>query len=124
MLPLKDYQQKTLDALSLYFDRCVALQDGDTAYYETTKQLYERGVPYRPVAGLPGLPYVCLRVPTGGGKTLIASHAIDVAARRLLFTETPTVLWLVPSNKIREQTVEALKSNSHPYRQALTKKAR
>ena len=120
MLPLKDYQQKTLDALSLYFDRCVALQDGDTAYYETTKQLYERGIPYRPVAGLPGLPYVCLRVPTGGGKTLIASHAIDVAARRLLFTETPTVLWLVPSNKIREQTIEALKSSSHPYRQALT----
>ena len=120
MLPLKDYQRKTLDALKLYFNRCVALQDGDIAFYETTKQLYERGVPYRPVAGLPGLPYVCLRVPTGGGKTLIASHSIEVAARQLLFTETPTVLWLVPSNKIREQTIEALKSNSHPYRQALT----
>ncbi len=120
MLPLKDYQQKTLDALSLYFNRCVALNDGDIAFYEATKQLYDRGIPYRPVEGLPGLPYVCLRVPTGGGKTLIASHSIDVAARKLLLTDTPTVLWLVPSNKIREQTLEALKSMKHPYRQALT----
>ena len=34
---------------------------------------------YRPLAGSPQTPYVCLRLPTGGGKTMLAAHAIGVA---------------------------------------------
>ena len=68
---------------------------------------------------LPGLPYICLRLPTGGGKTLVACHAVGVANRHLLQAENSLVIWLVPSQAIREQTLKALRNRNHPYRQAL-----
>ena len=60
-------------------------------------------------------------MPTGGGKTLLAAHAIGVAARELLQAPNPMVLWLVPSTAILDQTVAALKTLDHPYRLALAR---
>ena len=119
MLVLKDYQQRVLDSLRDYFKECVKIGNADTAFYEITRQVFGTGIPYRKVDELPGLPYICLRIPTGGGKTLVACHSISIAANDLMHTGNPVVLWLVPSNTIREQTLEALKDKSHPYRQAL-----
>ncbi len=65
------------------------------------------------------MPYVCLRLPTGGGKTIVAAHAIRTAARSYIEKEYPVVLWLVPTNTIRLQTADALKNTAHSYRQAL-----
>ena len=69
-LPLKEYQERALDTLQAYFQLSQQLGDADTAFYRLTRETFGRGVPYQPVEGLPGLPYVCLRIPTGGGKTL------------------------------------------------------
>jgi type III restriction enzyme len=118
MLILKDYQQRSLESLQDYFHLCKQSQDADTAFYLLTRRNLGRGVPYQPVEGLPGLPYVCLRIPTGGGKTLVACHAAGIAARDLLQTEHALVLWLTPSNVIRDQTLAALLDRNHPYRQA------
>ncbi len=65
-------------------------------------------------------PYVCLRLPTGGGKTILASHSVNVF-KQAFGIDYPVVLWLVPTNTIREQTLNALKTANHPYRQALDK---
>lgn len=119
MLTLKEYQTRTLETLRLYFSACQQLGDADTAFYNLTKQVYGTGIPYREVKELPGLPYVCLRIPTGGGKTLVACHSIGVASNDLLHTDCPVVLWLVPSNAIKEQTINALKDKTHPYRMAI-----
>jgi len=119
MLLLKDYQQRTLHSLRAYLRRCSEAGDADTAFYATTRETFGTGIPYRPVAGFPGLPYVCMRIPTGGGKTLVACHSVHIAATELLQTDDPVVVWLVPSNTIQQQTVAALKDRSHPYRQAL-----
>jgi type III restriction enzyme len=115
MLTLKEYQQRTLDTLKQYFSACLDLKDKDpgTAFYSVAK------CPYSPVKELPGLPYVCLRIPTGGGKTLVASHAVGLATNDFLQVDHSLVLWLTPSNAIREQTIKALKDRTHPYRQAL-----
>ena len=102
-----------------YFSACQQYDDADLAFYNLTKQKYEDGIPYREVKELPGLPYVCLRIPTGGGKTLMACYAIGIAANELLHNDNPVVLWLVPSNAIKEQTINALKDKNHPYRMAL-----
>ena len=75
--------------------------------------------PYRSVPQLPGLPYVCLRVPTGGGKTVLACHSVSVALRDFLQQERGVVLWLVPTNTIKDQTLKALRDRQHPYRQVL-----
>jgi len=122
MLSLKDYQEKALESLRTYLRECERTQDADAAFYQTTRQLWEQGIPYRPIkepSELADIPYVCLRLPTGGGKTLLACHAIAVANKEYLKKENSLVLWLVPSNAIKEQTLTALRDQSHPYLQAL-----
>ncbi len=122
MLPLKDYQEKALDSLRMYLKACDSTQDADAAFYQTTRLLWEQGIPYRAIkepSELIDIPYVCLRLPTGGGKTLLACHTISVANKEYLKKENSLVLWLVPSNAIREQTLNALRDRNHPYRQAL-----
>ncbi len=112
MLALKVYQQNALDALCQYL-RVARVEGAKHAFIEIT----ERG--YRAVDQLPGLPYVCLRIPTGGGKTLMACYAVSIAAQEFLRQEHSLVLWLVPTNAIKDQTLTALRDVKHPYRQAL-----
>ncbi|MCL4529107.1 MAG: DEAD/DEAH box helicase family protein [Chloroflexi bacterium] len=118
-MQLKEFQKRTLDALRDYFRACVEKRNANTAFYETTLSRYGLGVPYNPAPELPDLPYVCLRLPTGGGKTLVAAHSIALAKTEYLHTEEPLVLWLVPSNAILEQTLKALRNRKHPYRKAV-----
>jgi type III restriction enzyme len=122
MLQLKSYQEKALESLRLYLRACDSLLDADAAFYHVTRQLWEQGIPYRPIkepSELADIPYVCLRLPTGGGKTLLACHAVGVANTEYLKRENSLVLWLVPSNAIKDQTLQALKDRDHAYRQAL-----
>ncbi len=64
-------------------------------------------------------PYVCMRVPTGGGKTLIAAKSLRILTNEYLNKEYHLVFWLAPSDKIVTQTLEALKDKRHFYRQIL-----
>ena len=122
MITLKAYQTRVLDALRAFFRQCS--NDGHpVAAFQAAQLLAGRTpVPYIPASaqGLtPNMPYVCLRVPTGGGKTLIACYATGVAINELLHSERALVLWLVPSNTILNQTADALRNPRHPYRRAL-----
>ncbi|WP_040239777.1 DEAD/DEAH box helicase [Chromohalobacter japonicus] len=117
----KSYQQQALDSLLAYLKACRELGDADTAFYQTTRALWGQGVPYRPLAGFnPAMPYFCLRIPTGGGKTWLAARSIGMVNAHLLHVSHSVVLWLVPSNAIREQTLKALKDPRHPYHAALS----
>ena len=118
-MQLKTYQQRSLDVLAKYFQNCKQMGNANLAYYATTLEVLGEGVNYHEVDELPGLPYVCLRVPTGGGKTLMASHSVSVATRDFLGLDHSFVLWLTPSTTIRDQTLNALKDRKHPYRSAL-----
>ena len=60
------------------------------------------------------IPHVCLKVPTGGGKTLLG-----VAALERIKQDTGFVLWIVPTRAIYEQTLKAFRTREHPYRQML-----
>lgn len=119
-MQLKTYQQRSLDVLGKYFQKCKETGDSADAFYFTTKEVDGgNGRTYNQVDELPGLPYVCLRVPTGGGKTLMASYAVSIATREFLGLDHSFVLWLTPSTTIRDQTLKALKDRTHPYRTAL-----
>lgn len=65
------------------------------------------------------MPYFCLRVPTGGGKTWLAAKSVALVNTHLLRCELSVILWLVPSKPIREQTLRALRDRQHPYHAAL-----
>ena len=59
------------------------------------------------------------KIPTGGGKTLLACHSIDLIQRLLFQRNTGMVVWIVPTTEIYRQTAKALKNRRHPYRQYL-----
>lgn len=65
------------------------------------------------------LPDVYLKVPTGGGKTLLACCAIDRIHRQYLHRQCGLVLWVMPTTQIYRQTLEKLRDRAHPYRQML-----
>lgn len=119
-MELKAYQRRALDALRTFLDQA-AIRPHDQAYAAACAvgEPGAYGAAYRPLSGLAGTPYCCLRLPTGGGKTLLASHAIGIARETYMGQRYPVVLWLVTSTTIAEQTLSALKKLSHPYRQAL-----
>ncbi|MDX5364655.1 MAG: DEAD/DEAH box helicase family protein [Pseudazoarcus pumilus] len=117
MLSLKKYQNDALATLVAFVKRCRSLPIAD-AWQETMQAQNRAGDAYHEI--FPGIPSVCLRVPTGGGKTLLAAHAVAELGKALNDSETPIALWLTPSDAIRSQTLEALSDARHPYRQALT----
>lgn len=65
------------------------------------------------------IPNVCLKVPTGGGKTLLATGAVELIHTEFFRRQTGFVLWVVPSDAIYRQTWTALANREHPYRQRL-----
>lgn len=112
ILPLRNYQLRSLASLESYFDEAASF-GAKKAFVILTER------PYHSVPQLPELPYVCLRVPTGGGKTIMAAHTVGIAARRWVQRDRVVCLWLVPSNAIREQTLKRLRTPGDAYRDAL-----
>ena len=114
MFELKRYQKDTLVALETFLQSARTEPVADSFEMVTgrpadTYRQYSFGE----------IPYVCLRLPTGGGKTVLASHAVRIAAENYLEESHPIVLWLVPTKMIRQQTLDALKTPGHPYRAEL-----
>lgn len=122
MIVLKPYQNRVLGSLRSFLR---ASSSGVSLHHAFHDVLAENEFPeanYFPViaSGLGSdMPYVCLRVPTGGGKTLLACHAAGIAKTDLLHAERAVVLWLVPSQTILAQTADALRDPRHAYRVAL-----
>lgn len=128
-MELKDYQARVLGDLSTYLD----VLDGTPDLAQAFRDYWAgKGVrvgsdgghpgmdPYKNT--VPGVPHICAKVPTAGGKTFIAVNALDAifsALARRAPRRPRMVVWLVPSLTILEQTVKALDNPGHPYRQRL-----
>lgn len=111
----KEYQQQVLESVKDYFNACHE-QNPSMAFYGMT------GVAYRRLDGFhEEMPYFCLRVPTGGGKTWLGAKSVAIINRQFLReTEHSVILWLVPSNQIREQTLKGFKNPENPLHSALS----
>lgn len=115
MFSLKPYQTRTLEKLEVFLRRAAVTKNPAAAYEECIRENYQQAANYND-AGFPTVPYVCLRLPTGGGKTLLASHSISLVCHEYLGRDVAFVLWLVPSSAILDQTLKALRDRRHPYR--------
>ena len=120
-MELKDYQQRVIDNLDEY------LLEFETTSHTATA--FKRYWHKKGVTGIEayknnvfGVPHVCAKVPTAGGKTFIAVNAIKTIFDAFAIRHpkrSKLVIWLVPSLTILEQTVKNLSDCEHPYRQRL-----
>jgi len=67
------------------------------------------------------MPNFCLKVPTGGGKTLLATQILGLIYSTILEKRNGAglVLWVVPSDQIYKDTLKALRDRNHFYRFSL-----
>lgn len=131
-MELKDYQSRVLADLAGYLEVLDATPDLALAFkhYWAGKGVRVAGdgasgqragmAPYK--NNVSGVPHICAKVPTAGGKTFIAVNALATvfgALTRRAPGRAKMVVWLVPSLTILEQTVKALSQPEHPYRKRL-----
>lgn len=113
----KEYQETALGILKDYLE--VARVHGAADGFARIIRDLGLTRTYKPLPPLPETPYLCLRIPTGGGKTYMAARSASIASNVYLEDEYPVILWLVPTNVIRQQTLETLQKPNHPNREAL-----
>lgn len=109
-ITLKAFQRQVLTRLRRFCDRLSAGIDPAAAFAE-------HGDTYRSPP-LIDAPCVCLAIPTGGGKTLLAAAAAGIVAGHALHRVPALVVWLVPSTAIAEQTLHHLRDPAHMVAQA------
>jgi len=117
-MELKKYQKKVLEELEAYI--------AETKKYDGEKAsglafMIRTDEKYNWVTEIGRNPFVCIKVPTGGGKTFIASHSVGLIFGDYLNerNDKGLVMWFVPSDAIRTQTLDNLKNRKHPYREVL-----
>ncbi len=121
-MELKVYQIKAIRDLSHYLELMNQTKNSAEAYRRFWQ---EKSVPvggsgvraYQDI--LKGVPHLCFKVPTGGGKTYLACASLRTVFDALPPMKAQAVVWLVPSDAILEQTVKNLKNPRHPYRMKL-----
>ena len=129
---LKDYQQRALVTVREFLEQLTEWRDKAAKAREADAELDVNWVGNAWAKTVPGhaylprrnglgewLPSFCLKIPTGGGKTLLATKVIDLVNTHYLRRQTGLVLWIVPTTQIYNQTLTALKDRDHPYRQQL-----
>ena len=129
---LKEYQQRTLATVRSFLEELATWQQKDAAArdqdpdwgFDWVQRAWTATAVGRPYTsrrnGLDEqLPAFCLKIPTGGGKTLLATRVIDLVNAHFRRSRRGLVLWIVPTTQIYNQTLKALKDRDHPYRQQL-----
>ncbi len=118
-MQLRQYQKICLEALTDYL-KSVRDCEVTSPRHAAEDAWRETRAEYHRLKDFPDArPFICLQIPTGGGKTLLAAHAVDIAKEYLTKTKTGLVLWVVPTQQIYKQTLATLRTKDHPYRQVL-----
>lgn len=124
-MQLKKYQQKTLDELQKYIleMRKYNTEKAAGVAFMIMRTDAQDNYPkdYHWVSELGRSPFVCIKVPTGGGKTIIAAHSVGIVFKDYLRerNDKGLVMWFVPSDAIKTQTLNNLRDRKHPYREVL-----
>lgn len=116
-MELKPYQRRTLETLKNFLTDAKLI--GNAAAFDKHRNAPSYPRAYSPLPMVDDAPYICLRLPTGGGKTLLGACAVRVATENFFTRDYPLVLWLVPSDVIRQQTLKLLRDPRTFYRQEL-----
>ncbi len=112
-MQLKKYQQRTIDQLEEFLQE-LRKHGAKRAFMYITEK------PYKSEA-FGDVPFICIKIPTGGGKTLVGCEAvgkiISIALQDKL--DRGIVLWFTPSEAIKTQTLKKLKDRKDWHRRML-----
>lgn len=112
-MELKKYQQKTLNKLQSYLAE-VEKFGPKHAFISIKGEAYKDQF-------FGEVPFVCIKIPTGGGKTLVGCHSTTQIMDSLLKEKMGRgmVMWFVPSEAIKSQTLRKFKDRKDIHRKIL-----
>ncbi len=112
-MELKKYQKNTLETLEQFLKelRKAGLK---YAFMGITEKPYH-------AEAFGEVPFVCIKIPTGGGKTLVGCHAVEKIMTGALQhkLDRGIVLWFTPSEAIKTQTLKKFKDRKDWHRRVL-----
>jgi hypothetical protein len=115
-MQLKRYQKGALDSLDAFLIE-MAKFGPKRAFNNVTS---EDSAKYKDSA-FGDVPFVCIKIPTGGGKTFVGCHAIERILNKALTEkrERGIVMWFTPSEAIKTQTLKKFKDRKDDHRKIL-----
>ena len=125
---LKNYQQKVIDKIEEYLScahnkylKWLPNQDDEEYKHWVNSSMDKLSSDYSIFKNPNNEPFPLwtIKVPTGGGKTILAVETINKYFSKFIKRSTGLVLWLIHSDAIYSQTVNNLTNKSHFYRQIL-----
>jgi type III restriction enzyme len=127
-MELKKYQQRAIKETKTFLELLAAQRSEGNKYasmaaWDEAKKKSTVFVQYRQHKnGLDAdVPIFCIKVPTGGGKTLLATQFLGLVHETILKNRNGAglALWVVPSDQIYKDTLKALRDRRHFYRESL-----
>jgi type III restriction enzyme len=124
-MELKEYQKRSLEQVKLYLEALAGFKEKNEKAVKELGPDYALDFPLKAWEKVVDTPYrsrknglgeylanFYLKIPTGGGKTLLACHSIDLINRSYLKKQTGIVLWIVPTTQIYRQTLKQAKQRN------------
>ncbi len=119
-MELKRYQRRVVDEVESYLAKVAEHQAAGVRHPSLDAWQDSRLGQYHERQNSLGedLPHFCIKVPTGGGKTLLATQALGSIYRTILKDRNGAglVLWVVPSSQIYRDTLRRLRDRHDLYR--------
>ncbi len=100
-MKFKRYQENAIETLDQFLELLKKMKPR-YAFTEITDNLYNH-------EWFSEVPFVCIRIPTGGGKTLVGCKSVERITSTALHRDTGIVMWFVPSDSIKTQTLKKFK---------------
>src|SRR5690348_4294617 len=100
MLNLKSYQKRAVDELKEFLINAATLKGARGIRLAYLDQVGDEERHHKPIQEIEQAPYLCVKIPTGGGKTLVACHMLPVILENYLQDKNGKglVIWFVPSD--------------------------
>ena len=105
MLQLKNFQERVLKELK------EILENLD---YEIDQRIENYQTPYGR-----GVDSLGIKIPTGGGKTIVAVNSLPILLDKIKGKRTGLILWLVPTDTIVQQTIKKFTDKNDFHKQYL-----
>ncbi|PIN71486.1 hypothetical protein COV77_01830 [Candidatus Pacearchaeota archaeon CG11_big_fil_rev_8_21_14_0_20_30_13] len=115
MVELKKYQQKAIDILKNYLKELEISNRNPKRAFISSTETEDKYNDYFDV------PNICVKIPTGGGKTLVGCHSVaEIMSSTLKHKmDRGIVMWFVPSEAIKSQTLKKFKDRNDMHRKVL-----